>query len=62
MSVETKPASIPDPRRAQEKLYDLPHPLLFSILAVISGATSYRRILQFIRTHHARLNEAFGCT
>ena len=53
---------IPDPRRAQGKLYDLPHLLLFSILAVMSGATSYRRIHQFIRTHQARLNEAFGCT
>lgn len=53
---------IPDPRRAQGKLYDLPHLLLFSILAVMSGATSYRRIHQFIRAHQARLNEAFGCT
>lgn len=35
--------------------------LLFSILAVMSGATSYRRIHQFIRTHQPRLNEAFGC-
>lgn len=52
---------IPDPRRAQGKLYDLPHLLLFSLLAVMSGATSYRRIHQFMRTHQARLNEAFGC-
>jgi hypothetical protein len=52
---------IPDPRRAQGKLYDLPHLLLFSILAVMSGATSYRRIHQFMRVHQARLNEAFGC-
>lgn len=35
--------------------------LLFSILAVMSGATSYRRIHQFIRAHQARLNAAFGC-
>lgn len=52
---------IPDHRRAQGKLYDLPHLLLFSILAVMSGATSYRRIHQFIRTHQVRLNEVFGC-
>jgi predicted transposase YbfD/YdcC len=52
---------IPDHRRAQGKLYDLPHRLLFSSLAVMSGATSYRRIHQFIRTHQARLNEVFGC-
>jgi hypothetical protein len=53
---------IPDHRRAQGKRYDLPHLLLFSILAVMSGATSYRRIHQFIRTHQVRLNAAFGCT
>lgn len=53
---------IPDHRRAQGKLFDLPHVLLFSILAVMSGATSYRRIHQFLSTHQARLNEAFGCT
>lgn len=52
---------IPDHRRAQGRMYDLPHMLLFSILAVISGAASYRRIHQFIHTHQARLNEAFGC-
>jgi hypothetical protein len=52
---------IPDPRRAQGKLFDLPHLLLFSLLAVMGGATSYRRIHQFIRTHQARLNAAFGC-
>lgn len=52
---------IPDPRRPQGKLFDLPHLLLFSILAIMSEATSYRRIHQFIQTHQARLNEAFGC-
>src|SRR5512134_540228 len=53
--------TIPDPRRAQGKLYDLPHLLLFSILAVAAGATSYRRVHQFIATHWQRLNQAFGC-
>jgi len=52
---------IPDHRRAQGRLFDLPHLLLFSILAVISGATSYRRIHQFVLAHQARLDEAFGC-
>jgi hypothetical protein len=42
-------------------MFDLPHLLLFSILAVMSGATSYRRIHQFISTHQPRLNQAFGC-
>ena len=53
--------TIPDPRRAQGRMYDLPHLLLFSILAVASGATSYRKIHQFIATHWQRLNTAFGC-
>jgi len=52
-------ATIPDPRRAEGKLYQLPHVLLFSILAVASGANSYRGIRTFIRVHRQKLNEAF---
>ena len=37
-------ATIPDPRRAEGKLYQLPHVLLFSIFAIVSGANSYRGI------------------
>ena len=29
---------VPDPRRGQGKLYELPHVLLFSILAIVTGA------------------------
>ena len=53
-------ATIPDPRRAEGKLYQLPHILLFSILAVASGANSYRGIRTFIRVHRRKLNEAFA--
>ena len=53
-------ATIPDPRRAEGKLYQLPHILLFSILAVASGANSYRGIRTFIRVHRQKLNEAFA--
>ena len=53
-------ANIPDPRRAQGKRYDLPHMLMYSVLAIVSGAISYRRIHQFIATHWQRLNEVFG--
>jgi hypothetical protein len=53
-------ATIPDPRRAEGKLYRLQHILLFSILAVSSGANSYRGIRTFIRVHRQKLNEAFG--
>ena len=52
-------AEIEDPRRAEGKLYDLPHVLLFSILAVMAGANSYRGIHSFIEVHLARLNEIF---
>ena len=52
-------ATIPDPRRAEGKLYKLPHVLLFSILAVVTGANSYRGIRTFIAVHRRSLNKAF---
>jgi hypothetical protein len=52
-------ATIPDPRRAEGKLYQLPHVLLFSILAIVSGANSYRSIRTFIKVHRSKLNKAF---
>jgi DDE_Tnp_1-associated len=55
-------ATVSDPRRAQGKRYDLVHALLYSVLAVASGATSYRKIHAFIDTHWVRLNEVFGST
>lgn len=53
-------AEVPDPRRAEGKVYSLPHVLLFSILAVVSGGNSYRSIATFIDVHRRRLNRAFG--
>jgi DDE_Tnp_1-associated len=53
-------AEIPDPRRAEGKLYALPYVLLFSILAVVTGSNSYRGIVTFIDAHRRRLNAAFG--
>ena len=52
-------ATIRDPRRAEGKLYQLPHVLLFSILAMVSGANSYRGIRTFIKVHRRKLNKAF---
>jgi hypothetical protein len=52
-------ARIRDPRRAEGKLYQLPHVLLFSILAIVSGANSYRGIRTFIKVHRPKLNKAF---
>jgi len=51
---------IPDPRRRQDRRYPLAHLLLFSVLAVLAGATSYRGILVFIGVHRERLNATFG--
>jgi len=53
-------ADVPDPRRAEGKLYALPHVLLFAILAIVTGCNSYRGIVTFIGVHRHRLNAAFG--
>ena len=52
-------ADVPDPRRAEGKLYKLPHVLLFSILAIVGGCNSYRGIVTFIDVHRRKLNAAF---
>src|SRR3954453_15042719 len=52
--------AIPDPRRRQGRRYSLAPLLLFSVLAVLAGATSYRRIRLFIGVHRERLNATFG--
>jgi len=53
-------ADVPDPRRAEGKLYQLPHVLLFAILAIVTGSNSYRGIVTFIDVHRHKLNAAFG--
>jgi hypothetical protein len=53
-------AEVPDPRRAEGKLYGLPYVLLFSILAIVTGCNSYRGIVTFIGVHRRRLNAVFG--
>jgi len=53
-------ATIPDPRRAEGKLYSLPHVLLFSIFAMASGANSYRGVRTYLKVHRQRLNKAFN--
>jgi DDE family transposase len=52
-------AEVPDPRRAEGKLYKLPHVLLFSILAIVTGCNSYRGIATFIDVHRHKLNGVF---
>ncbi len=55
-------AAVPDPRRAEGKLYKLPHVLLFSILAIVAGCNSYRGIVTFVDVHRRKLNAAFDLT
>ena len=52
-------ATIRDPRRAEGKLYPLPHVLLFSLFAMVSGANSYRGIRTDVKVHRKELNKAF---
>ena len=50
---------IKDHRRDQGKRYQQGHILLFSILAILSGATSYRKIEAFIKARYEVLDEIF---
>jgi len=60
-------SDVPDPCRAQRQLYKVPHVLLFSILAIVTGCNSYRGverrrspdIVTFIAVHRRKLNAAF---
>ena len=51
---------VPDPRRAQGKRYPLPYLLMFTVLALLSGARSYRGVITFLEQRHGLLNEHFG--
>jgi predicted transposase YbfD/YdcC len=52
-------SKIKDHRRKQGRRYELEHILLFSILAILSGATSYRQIQAFIANHYETLDALF---
>lgn len=51
--------SLPDMRRREGKRYPLAGVLLFSILAMLSGANSYRRIHDVMSARLSLFNEAF---
>jgi hypothetical protein len=51
---------IRDHRRSQGQRYELRFILLFSIMAILSNAKSYRDIARFINKHHERLKNDFG--
>jgi len=53
-------SQVSDPRRGQGKMYPLAPILLFTVLAMLAGARSYRQVHGFIQTHLDRLNSGFG--
>src|SRR4051794_39137499 len=53
-------SEVPDPRRAEGRRYPLAPLLLFPVLALLSGATSYRRIIIFLDQRRLALNAVFG--
>lgn len=48
-----------DHRRAQGLRYELKHIILFSIMAMLSNAKSYRQISSFIKVHYKTLDKDF---
>ena len=59
-ALRTALAAIRDPHRRQGRRYALAPVLLFAVLAVRAGATSYQGIITFIDVHRERLNTEFG--
>lgn len=53
-------SKVPDQRRAQGRRYELQFILLFSVLAIMSGADSYRKIELFIKENFIILKKEFN--
>ena len=53
-------SKVKDPRRGQGKRYELEYILLFSILAILSGAKSYRDVARFLKKRREQLNKFFN--
>jgi DDE_Tnp_1-associated len=51
---------IPDDRDREGRVYDLPHILLFTILAILSNAKNYKDVSRFISIHFESLKEVYG--
>jgi len=51
---------VEDFRRQQGQQYDVGHVLYFSILAILSGAHSYRKIYQFIKRYFKKFKKKYG--
>src|SRR3954454_13804607 len=48
------------PRRAQGRRFPLPYLLLFSVLAILSGAKSFTHIVIYMRERRESTNQVFG--
>jgi len=53
---------VADPRRKQGQRYPLAPVLLFTVLAILSNASSYRMIEEYISSHLGLLNKKFQLT
>ncbi|MBP9692904.1 MAG: transposase family protein [Alphaproteobacteria bacterium] len=51
--------SIPDHRDRQARQYDLAHILMFTVLAVLSNAKTYKDVFEFMDIHFEKLKEVF---
>jgi hypothetical protein len=60
--ISTFLADLQDHRRSQGQRYKLEYIILFSIMAFLSNAKSYRDISRFIKSHFEVLKEHFGLT
>lgn len=54
------PGEVADPRRAEGKRYRLPHLLLFTVPALLTGARSYRGVITFMKQRRLPSNAHFG--
>ena len=52
--------NLKDHRRSQGLRYELKHIILFSIMAILSNAKSYRQISSFIKMHYKTLDKDFA--
>ncbi len=53
-------SEVEDFRRKQSQQYDIGHVLYFSILSVLSGAYSYRKIYKFIKRYFKKFKNKYG--
>lgn len=54
--------TIPDQRRPQGRMFDLPNLLFITVLAIMSGADSYRKVASFFETHFETLKKRLNLT